>query len=203
MPARARGDAGVDAEQRRAMILSTAAEMFADRGFAATTMRSIAARVGVLSGSLYHHFESKEAIADELISTYMDELHGRYAVVIAGRHDPVKTLRELIRVSLDVALAHANATIIYQNDGNLLAGMERFRDLPARGAAVQETWLAAFDAGVAAGVLRSDISTRVAYRLMRDGIWRSVRWFHPGPDYPTERFATDCADFYLRAMVAG
>ena len=53
---------------RRQAILACAAELFATRGVAATTVRQIADEVGILSGSLYHHFESKEAIVDEIIS---------------------------------------------------------------------------------------------------------------------------------------
>jgi AcrR family transcriptional regulator len=183
-------------------MLATAAEMFAERGFAATTMRSIATRVGVLSGSLYHHFESKEAIVDEVISSYLDELHARYQVVLDTGTDPVVTLHELISTSLAVALQHASATIVYQNDGNYLASLDRFGYLAESGAAVQRTWLGVLEAGVASGQLRTDIEPRIVYRLMRDGIWRSVRWYHPTEHYPIERFAADCAELYLGGLVA-
>lgn len=200
---RGTGSALVTSEQRRADILSTAAEMFAARGFTATTMRAIATRVGVLSGSLYHHFESKEAIADEVISTYLAELDARYRAVTATEQDPVATLRALIEASLDVALSHANATIMYQNDGNYLGSLERFAYLRDAGHSVQRVWLAVLEAGVATGALRRSLDPKVAYRLMRDGIWRSVRWYRPTSDYPIARFAADCAEFYLRGLVAG
>jgi len=43
-------------------ILMVAIEEFADRGFAATTLKGIALRVGIKTASLYAHYESKEAI---------------------------------------------------------------------------------------------------------------------------------------------
>lgn len=44
---------------RRAIILKTAAELFAEHGFDRTTMRDIASQAGLLPGSVYHHFTSK------------------------------------------------------------------------------------------------------------------------------------------------
>ena len=45
---------------RREELLDLAATMFAQRGLRATTVRDIADAAGILSGSLYHHFASKE-----------------------------------------------------------------------------------------------------------------------------------------------
>jgi len=53
--------------RRRDEILRTAAELFASDGYTNTSMREVAAASGILAGSLYHHFESKEAIAVELV----------------------------------------------------------------------------------------------------------------------------------------
>ena len=46
---------------RRQQILEAAARHFSDRGFHATSMRDIAADVGFLVGSIYYHFDSKDA----------------------------------------------------------------------------------------------------------------------------------------------
>src|SRR5215472_18769414 len=48
--------------QRRARMLELAGELFAQKGYRATTVREIADAAGILSGSLYHHFDSKESI---------------------------------------------------------------------------------------------------------------------------------------------
>ena len=70
--------AGRGASDRRAEILRLAADLFAERGFKATTVRDIADAAGVLSGSLYHHFNSKESIIEELLREYVDELLADY-----------------------------------------------------------------------------------------------------------------------------
>ena len=45
---------------RREELLQIAGALFAQRGFKNTTVRDIADAAGILSGSLYHHFDSKE-----------------------------------------------------------------------------------------------------------------------------------------------
>lgn len=60
---------------RRSEILDTAAELFGASGFSAS-VNDIAEACGILPGSLYHHFDSKEAIVVELVKRYQTELDG-------------------------------------------------------------------------------------------------------------------------------
>lgn len=59
---------------RRSEILETAAGLFASSGYVSTSLKDIADACGILPGSLYHHFESKEAIVIELLERYTGEL---------------------------------------------------------------------------------------------------------------------------------
>src|SRR5271163_1847538 len=63
-----------DAGTPRTEILRTAASLIATSGLR-TSLQEIADAAGILPGSLYHHFESKEAILVELIHRYQDDLN--------------------------------------------------------------------------------------------------------------------------------
>ena len=67
---------------RRDELLDLAATMFAERGLRATTVRDIADSAGILSGSLYHHFSSKEEMVDEVLRKFMDWLFARYQEIV-------------------------------------------------------------------------------------------------------------------------
>lgn len=56
-----------EARDTRRLILDAALELFAEGGFAGTSMRQIARAVGVRESALYHHFESKAAIFEALV----------------------------------------------------------------------------------------------------------------------------------------
>ena len=187
---------------RRQAILACAAELFATRGVAATTVRQIADEVGILSGSLYHHFESKEAIVDEIISSYLEDLRHRYREVLKLQTDPRSTLLDLVVTSLQVVEAHPHATEIYQNDVSYLLQYERFSYIRQASRDVQSTWLQVIKAGMAEGVFRSDLDPRVIYRLMRDALWLSVRWFKPSRDYPLSRLAEECTSLFVDGLTA-
>lgn len=70
-PAEARNaEADADASSRTDEIRLIAAQLFEQSGYSSTTMSDIATAVGVLPGSLYHHFESKEEIALEIVAEF-------------------------------------------------------------------------------------------------------------------------------------
>ncbi len=182
---------------RHDQILAVAADLFARKGVAATTVREIADEVGMLSGSLYHHFDSKEAMVDEILSPYLKDLGDACQRVIARPADPRGKLRALVAACLGVVEAHPHATEIYQSDVNYLSQFDRFGYLTTAAAQVRQAWLEVLNDGVAQGAFRADIEPRIVYRLMRDAIWPSVRWFRPDQGYPLRRLAEECTALFL------
>ena len=189
-------------QDRRGVILASAAELFARKGIGATTVREIADAVGMLSGSLYHHFESKDAIVAEILTGYLRAIRDRYAAVLASGKGPAESLHDLVLTSLQVASEQPQATAIYQNELHYLRERQRFAAVLAGAADIQRTWLLVIEKGVAEGSFRADIAPRVFYRLIRDAVWLSVRWHHPGDDYPTSQLAEDITAVFLEGFTA-
>ena len=189
-------------QDRRSEILASAAELFARKGVGATTVREIADAVGMLSGSLYHHFESKDAIVAEILAGYLRAIQDRYAAVLASGKGPADSLHDLVVTSLQVASEQPQATTIYQNERPYLRERPRFADVLAGAADIQRTWLLVIEKGVAEGTFRADIAPRVFYRLIRDAVWLSVRWHHPAGEYPTSQLADDITAVFLDGFSA-
>ncbi|WP_284378732.1 TetR/AcrR family transcriptional regulator [Litoribrevibacter albus] len=51
-----------DPKSPKGRLIQAAARLFRDKGYERTTVRDLAAEVGILSGSLFHHFKNKERI---------------------------------------------------------------------------------------------------------------------------------------------
>jgi AcrR family transcriptional regulator len=81
------------AEQRRSQLLDVATELFADRGFHATSMDDIAEAAGVTKPVLYQHFPSKRALYRELLEAIDRELTHR----LVAATDSVATGRERVQ----------------------------------------------------------------------------------------------------------
>jgi len=191
-----------EVQDRREVILSAAAEMFARKGLQATTVRGIAEAVGLFSGSLYHHFPSKDAIVDEVLTRYLDAIRSRYAVVLASGKRPAECLHDLVVTSLEVAEQQPYATAIYQNEAQYLRENPGFRHIQTAAAEIQRTWLRVIEAGVADGSFRGDLPPRVFYRLIRDAVWLSTRWHRPDGSYSTHQLAEDVTSLFLHGFAA-
>lgn len=185
---------------RRAIILDKAAELFARKGISATTVREIGDAAGILSGSIYHHFDSKDTIIDAIVASYFDDMLAGYAEVLASDADATERLHGLVRTSLHCAAAHPHASELYQRDRNHLRETPRFSYVRDAVAEMRRTWLTVIEAGVAEGAFRSDIRPKILYPIIRDGLWRTVEWFQPSEAYDTDDLADDCFAFFRQAL---
>jgi AcrR family transcriptional regulator len=88
-------------EETRSHILDVAGELFAGRGYAATSVADICAQVGVTKGAFYHHFASKQAVFLELRDRWLAPLETQLALA----RDPAKTLPQLLQHVADLASA--------------------------------------------------------------------------------------------------
>ena len=188
---------------RRTTILNVAAKLFAEKGVAASTVREIADSVGMLSGSLYHHFDSKASMVEAIMISYLDDLRVRSREAVASNTDPRARLQELVQASFATVDAHPYATEIYQNDANYLRTLEQYPYIRTAAADIQKCWMSVIDDGIRAGVLRDDIPPQVFYRLMRDAIWLSVHWFKASRDYSMSQLAADCISIFLDGFAVG
>ncbi|STZ88053.1 TetR family transcriptional regulator [Mycolicibacterium fortuitum] len=99
-------DAGSAAEDRtrRTEILETAATLIATSGLR-TSLQEIADSAGILPGSLYHHFESKEAILVELLERYHEDLNriAEHAQSRLDGPDPASPFDRIAELGSDIA----------------------------------------------------------------------------------------------------
>ena len=187
------------ARSRRDELLAIAAELFAQRGFKNTTVRDIADTAGILSGSLYHHFDSKESMVDEILSSFQTELFKKYDEILGSDLDARAKVEAVVRASFEAIDQHHAEVAIFQNDSGYLMEFERFGYLREHNTRFREMWLGLLRGGVAAGALRPDVDAELVYRFIRDTVWVAVRWYRPGG----ELSADQVADQYLSILLDG
>lgn len=186
-----------DAATRRDHIVDAAAALFAEQGVAATTVRDIGDAAGILSGSLYYHFSSKEAIVEEIVRRYLEELVASYDAVLATDREPRARLEGLIGASFAAIDQHRHACEIYQTEFRYLQGLQGLADLEPLTARVQAAWMDTIRQGVKAKVFRKDVDPKLFYRFARDAIWFTVRWYQPGKGDDVATLTTSCTTILL------
>ena len=183
--------------QRRQELLELSARLFAERGYGATTVRDIADEAGILSGSLYHHFPSKEAIVDEILSTFLDELFGEYRRITAQDMGARRKLEAVVVESFQCIDRHHEAVAIFQNEAKHLAQSQRFAYLNDRNREFRRLWMQILEDGVRTGAFRPTLDTDLVYRFIRDTVWVAVRWYRPGGPMSAETVAAQYLDILL------
>ena len=184
---------------RRDELLVLAATMFAERGLRATTVRDIADSAGILSGSLYHHFKSKEQMVEEVLRDFLDWLFERYQQIIATEPNPLERLKGLFMTSFEAIEDRHAQVVIYQDEAKRLSSLPQFDFVETRNKEQRKMWLDLLNEGVKQGDFRPDIDVDVVYRFIRDTTWVSVRWYQPGGPLTAEEVGRQ----YLAIVLGG
>ena len=94
--------------QRRAEILDAAKQLFVEEGYAATTIRRIAAKLGVSSTALYVYFPDKDAILVEICDATFAGLIAELDDVRRDATDPLDALAKSLERYIRFGLRHPN-----------------------------------------------------------------------------------------------
>src|SRR5262249_22736948 len=165
---------------RRADVVQLAGELFAQKGYRATTVREIADAAGILSGSLYHHFDSKESIGDEILAGFLDEIRADYQAAVASGGDPRSVLEQIVRTTSRTLARNRAALSMLQSDWSYFNSHPRFGYLRKALREVEQTWVSQLERGVAEGAFRADLDPVLTYRLLRDVLWIPAAWHRSG-----------------------
>ncbi|MGH3757469.1 TetR/AcrR family transcriptional regulator [Actinophytocola sp.] len=188
---------------RRHEILEIAGRQIAEKGYAEATVRDIGEAAGILSGSLYRHFDSKDTILEELLRTYLDDLLVAYeAVTPASEGSASAALRKLIQIG--VRAVHENrveVTILHDNYKFLLRN-PRFTFIQAMERQIMTYWLRVLEEGRATGEFSRELNPRVASLAIMGGIETMVRWFDPRGQFSHEEVAEQYATLHLNGLTA-
>jgi TetR/AcrR family transcriptional regulator, cholesterol catabolism regulator len=153
-----------------------AGELFAQKGYRATTVREIADAAGILSGSLYHHFDSKESIGDEILSSFINQVLADYRGAVASAGSPRAVIEQIVRSTSRTLARHRAALAMLQNDWSYFAALPRFAYLPKALREIERIWVTQLEAGKESGLFRADLDSKLTYRLLRDVLWIPEQW---------------------------
>ena len=165
---------------RRTEILDTAARLFASSGLR-TSLQQIAAACGILPGSLYHHFESKEAIVVELIERYRADLDDIAKRTLDDLQGPGSVSDEIMALSAAIAACgarHRAAVLQSFYEPPSGAGDRLVRVARLTPTAIEAAMLETLRAGRASGYVRSGIDLdTLAERLCQTMLYISLGVF--------------------------
>lgn len=175
--------------RRRDEILQAAADLFATEGYRNTSMREVAAASGILAGSLYHHFASKEAIAVELVEDYHADLARAARECGPDPTDPLSALRAFARDITGVSSRHRAALQICMFDAPSTASSSLKTVVHAEPASLDRRWRTLISAASTAGAIKDGVDLRILRHVLHQTtVQQTGEW---GIDAEPRAFA-DC-----------
>lgn len=110
------GQAGVQADsaakQRREQLLVAAARVLDEKGYEGTSLREICAAAGILPGSLYYHFRSKEDLFIQLHAAGFRQLNDAVDRALAGETEPWRRLEAACAVHLELLVGSEKTSLV-------------------------------------------------------------------------------------------
>jgi AcrR family transcriptional regulator len=159
-------------------IVTAAAKVFRTKGYHAATVRDIADEVGILKGSLYHHFESKEALLYLVVKEPIAQMFRTIAEITAADLSATEKLRRAISAHLDAFDRHYPHLFVYLRERESVK--RRFREMIGYSPKEYERcWQQILKQGIEDGEFRADLDIQVtAYGLLGMLNWL-YKWYDP------------------------
>lgn len=186
-------------ELQRETILARAAELFARRGYTATSMNEVAEACGVSKPSLYHYVRDKHQLLVEIAETHVARLLALIAEVDAAELAPEARLRRLIDSFLAVYAGSQAEHRVLTEDVRFLGPAERRRVLGG-----ERRVVAAFADAIASvrpGLGRAGLQKPLAMLLFGMMNWMFT-WLQPKGELSHADLAPVVADLFFGGVGA-
>jgi AcrR family transcriptional regulator len=118
-------------ESTRNALVDSAVELFAQRGYAATSLDEVAKRARVTKGALYHHFTGKQALFEAAFEAVEGTAVARLAELLTGPGGAWEQAKAGLRGFIEVCLDPPYQRIVI-HEGPVVMGWERWREAEDR-----------------------------------------------------------------------
>ncbi len=180
-------------------LLDTAALLFWEKGYTATTTREIASALDIQQASLYYHIASKEDLLHRLCVSSLQGFLSSVPSALEGTTDPLDRIRIIIRTHIGTLLKHQERNVAMLTELRALSPRHRAEVVKLR-----ESYLnilrGAIQEAQASRHIRADIpSTYLCLALLNILNWTSL-WFRKDQALSAEPLAELFIEIYLHGV---
>jgi AcrR family transcriptional regulator len=180
-------------------LYKRAAELFAQRGFAGTTLQDIADAMGTSRTALYYYVKNKDDLLGKLVAEVSQELAGALrAIRRKADLSPEDQLHQMAQTMVSwMASRSVRFRLLILSEQDLPPDLARTHRNAKR--TIRDELAAVIAEGVRSGVFRPVDEQVAAYAIVGMCNW-TAWWFRPGPDHPTEPVVEQIAEMALHSL---
>jgi TetR/AcrR family transcriptional regulator, cholesterol catabolism regulator len=162
----------IKTSRRKQEILNSAATLFREKGYLATSVRDIAESVGIEPSSLYSHISSKEQLLIEICFNCADQFIMGLQVIRASQDNPAVLIQHVIDLHLRIAEENPTSITVFSDDWIHLPAEKR-EEFARLQKEYEEGLRSIVSEGIRQGLF-ADISAGIVVKT----IISAIRWTH-------------------------
>lgn len=184
-------------EGRRGDLIATAARLFAERGYAATSIAELTEATGLAAGGIYHYIEGKEDLLIAICDELLEPLIAQAEEIVATDLDPEDQLRRLLRAWVEHVASHQNHMLVFTQERQVIERERRWRRVRARRRAFERILDEALQRTRPRGARTGD--PQLTLLALLGMVNYTAVWFRPGGRLSPTEIADGYCDIILAA----
>ena len=184
---------------RKIQIESEATLMFRDRGYAASSMRDLAATMGIEAASLYSHVRSKEEILQKICFRIAVNFLEGLQIVIDRNKSPIESLRDAIIMHCQVMTRDVSASAVFWNEWKHLSGKSS-QEFQVMKDGYENAFINLIQKAMDTGKIRKSDARFVAMSVL-SSLNCIHTWYKPEGKLSAEEVGEQLADMVLNGII--
>lgn len=184
---------------RREQMSDVASRLFSERGYHATSMRELAAALGMQGGSLYAHISGKEDLLVDIVSSASRQF-GEALLPLRELDMPAdQKLREAMRRHIAVVAANTDSATVFFHEWKHLSP-EAYAQVTGWRDSIDEFYRDLLRSGVREGIFSPDLDVKMAANLVLSAVNWTYTWYRAGGSLTPEMVAEQFAQMLLGGL---
>lgn len=185
-------------EGRRDELIATAARLFAERGYAATSIAELTEATGLAAGGIYHYIEGKEDLLIAICDELLDPLIEQAEEIVATDLPPEDQLRRLLRAWVEHVASHQNHMLVFAQERHVIEREPQWRQVRAKRKAFEQLIDDILASGEAGGTM-AFADRGLALLALLGMVNYTPQWLRPRGRLSAVEIADGYCDLLLRA----
>jgi len=185
-------------DRRRSEVIATAARLFAERGYEATSIAELTEATGLAAGGIYHYIERKDDLLIAICDELLEPLLARAREIVAAEAPAATHLRQLLCAWLEHIETHRDHMIVFARERQTIESEAQWRQVRAQRKAFEQILDDVLAAGEREGTMSFADRPLVLLALL-GMVNYTPQWLRPRGRLS----ATEIADGYCDMVLGG
>ncbi|HEY1529740.1 MAG TPA: TetR/AcrR family transcriptional regulator [Galbitalea sp.] len=181
-------------------LMRVSVELFAEHGYAQTSVQQIVDAAGVTKGALYHYFTSKDDLLFDIYDRLLSMQREHLDAIVARGLDPEQTIRLVCEDVIVTSIEGLADGAVFFRSQHMLSE-KRQREVKKRRREYNDAFEAILGRGRETGVFRTDIPPAILIANFFSDVHYLAQWYSPGGSLTKQQVASELTDLYLAGLL--